>query len=160
PAVAQLSTEQAVYHFLSGYTAKVAGTEIGVKEPQATFSACFGAPFMALPPTFYARLLMEKIETHDVKCWLVNTGWAGKPYGESERIRIAHSRAIVKSVLTGRLDSVEFEVDPLFGFRTPLSCESVPADILNPRRAVTDKSGYEHRAARLADDFQEEFRTV
>lgn len=158
PPVALLSTEQAVYHFLSGYTAKVAGTEIGIKEPQATFSACFGAPFMALPPTFYATLLMEKIKKHDVKCWLVNTGWAGKPHGEGERIKIAHSRAIVKNILTGQLDSAEYDIYPLFGFKIPTTCEGVPSEILNPRTSVIDKSGYEQRAAKLADDFQKNFK--
>lgn len=109
PPVARLTPEQAVYHFLSGYTAKVAGTELGVKEPQATFSACFGAPFMALPPTVYAGLFMKKIHTHKVDCWLLNTGWAGEPYGKGERIRIAYSRALIKNVLNGALDRGEFK---------------------------------------------------
>ncbi|MCK4790425.1 MAG: phosphoenolpyruvate carboxykinase (ATP), partial [Desulfobacteraceae bacterium] len=158
PALAKLTPEQAVYHFLSGYTAKVAGTELGVKEPQATFSACFGAPFMVLPPTFYARLFMEKIRTHKVKCWLLNTGWAGKPYGEGERIKIAYSRALIKNLLNGALDMGEFERDPLFGFMIPKACEGVPQTILNPRDSAADKVRYEERARKLAVDFKENFK--
>jgi len=158
PALAKLTPEQAVYHFLSGYTAKVAGTELGVKEPQATFSACFGAPFMALPPTVYARLFMKKIQTHKVKCWLLNTGWAGKPYGEAERIKIAYSRALIEAILNGALDQGEFERDPLFGFMIPKSCEGVPREILNPRHFTSDRARYEERASKLAADFKENFK--
>jgi phosphoenolpyruvate carboxykinase (ATP) len=158
PPVAKLTTEQAVYHFLSGYTAKVAGTELGVKEPQATFSACFGAPFMALPPTVYAALFMKKIKMHNAKCWFVNTGWVGKPYGEGERIRIAHSRAIIKNILNGALEKGEFVKDPLFGFLIPKTCEGVPQEILNPALAGGDKARYEERARKLAKDFKENFR--
>jgi phosphoenolpyruvate carboxykinase (ATP) len=158
PPVAKLTTEQAVYHFLSGYTAKVAGTELGIEEPQATFSACFGAPFMALAPSVYAKLLMEKIQTHEVKCWLLNTGWAGEPYGEAERIKITYSRALVRNILNGALDKGEFERDPLFGFMTPKACEGVPHEMLNPRNATSDKARYEQRARKLAADFKENFR--
>ncbi|MBW1910033.1 MAG: phosphoenolpyruvate carboxykinase (ATP) [Deltaproteobacteria bacterium] len=158
PPVARLTPEQAVYHFLSGYTAKVAGTEVGVKEPQTTFSACFGAPFMALPPTVYAGLLMKKIRTHNVKCWLLNTGWSGEPYGEAERIKIAYSRALIKSLLNGTLDQGQFEKDPLFGFMIPKACEGVPSEILDPRNSTSDKAVYEERAKKLAADFKDNFK--
>jgi phosphoenolpyruvate carboxykinase (ATP) len=158
PPVARLTPEQALYHFLSGYTAKVAGTEQGVQEPQATFSACFGSPFMALPPTVYARLFMKKIQEHKVKSWLLNTGWAGDPYGERERIKIAHSRALIKNILNGALDQGEFERDPLFGFMIPKACEGVPSEILNPRNSTSDKARYEERARKLAGDFKENFK--
>jgi phosphoenolpyruvate carboxykinase (ATP) len=158
PPVAKLTPEQAVYHFLSGYTAKVAGTEIGVQEPEATFSACFGAPFMVLPPTVYAKLLMKKIRTHRVQCWLLNTGWAGKPYGEGERMKIAHSRAIIKNVLDNGLDRGEFEVDPLFGFMIPKMCDGVPSEVLNPRKSVSDRDRYEEQAKKLAHNFKDNFK--
>jgi phosphoenolpyruvate carboxykinase (ATP) len=156
--VAKLTTEQAVYHFLSGYTAKVAGTELGIKEPQATFSACFGAPFMALPPTVYARLLKEKIEKHQVACWLVNTGWSGRPYGEGDRIKIAHSRAIIKSILNDQLRQVEYVSDPLFKFQVPKTCAGVPPEILDPRSGAPNKAQYEERAKQLLADFQKNFK--
>jgi len=158
PPVARLSAEQAVYHFLSGYTAKVAGTEVGIKEPQATFSACFGAPFMALPPTVYADLLMKKVRQHNASCWLVNTGWAGNPYGEGDRIRIAHSRAIVKAILSGGLDSSGYETDPVFGLRIPKKVEGVPQEILFPRNAARDTAAYEERANGLAARFRKNFK--
>lgn len=158
PPVAKLSTGQAVYHFLSGYTAKVAGTELGVKEPQATFSSCFGAPFMALPPNVYGKLLMDKIEKHGVACWLVNTGWSGKPYGEGDRIKIAHSRAIIKGILTGSLERSEYAPDPLFRFLVPKSCEGVPPEVLDPRLGTTEKGRFEDRARKLLADFQKNFQ--
>ena len=158
PAVARLTPEQAVYHFLSGYTAKVAGTELGIREPQATFSACFGAPFMALPPVVYARLFTKKIQTPKVKCWLLNTGWVGKPYGEGERIKIAYSRALIRNVLNGALEKGGFERDPFFGFMTPKACEGVPQEILNPWKSSSDKARYEQRARRLGADFREHFK--
>ncbi|MBW1722477.1 MAG: phosphoenolpyruvate carboxykinase (ATP) [Deltaproteobacteria bacterium] len=158
PPVAKLTPEQAVYHFLSGYTAKVAGTEIGVKEPKATFSACFGAPFMVLPPTVYADLFMKKIRTHKVDCWLLNTGWVGEPYGKGDRIKIAYSRALIKSVLEGKLADVEYEKDPLFGFMVPKSCEGVPPEVLNPRTSTSNRAEYEERAKKLAQDFKDNFK--
>jgi phosphoenolpyruvate carboxykinase (ATP) len=158
PPVAKLTPEQAVYHFLNGYTAKVAGTELGVKEPQATFSACFGAPFMALPPMVYATLFMKKIQTHNAKCWFVNTGWVGKPYGEGDRIRIAYSRAIIKNILNGTLEKGEFVRDPLFGFQIPKTCEGVPQEILNAGLVSGDRAKYEERAKKLAKDFKENFK--
>jgi len=136
----------------------VAGTELGVKEPQATFSACFGAPFMALPPSVYGRLLMEKINRHQVKCWLVNTGWSGRPSGEGERIKIAYSRAIINSILSGRLEKEEFSPDPLFQFLVPQACEGVPPEVLDPRTGAEDKAEFEDRAQKLLADFQQNFK--
>jgi phosphoenolpyruvate carboxykinase (ATP) len=158
PPVAKLTVDQAVYHFLSGYTAKVAGTEVGIKEPRATFSACFGAPFMALPPAVYAGLFMKKLETHKANCWLVNTGWAGRPYGEGERIKIAYSRAIVRNILNGALEKGEFIEDRFFGFRVPRTCEGVPPEVLNPAALASDPVRYQERAKKLVNDFKENFR--
>ena len=158
PPVAKLTVEQAVYHFLSGYTAKVAGTEQGIEEPQATFSACFGAPFMALPPGVYGALFMKKLQTHGSKCWLVNTGWSGDPYGQAERIKIAYSRAIIRGILSGSLNDADYQQDPLFGFLIPKSCDGVPSEVLNPREAVRDVDAYDERARKLAADFKENFK--
>ncbi|MDY7035968.1 MAG: phosphoenolpyruvate carboxykinase (ATP) [Thermodesulfobacteriota bacterium] len=158
PPVARLTPEQAVYHFLSGYTAKVAGTEQGIKEPQTTFSACFGAPFMALPPTVYAGLLMKKIRKHNVKCWLLNTGWAGEPYGKAGRIKIEYSRALIKGILNGSLDRGEYRKDPIFGIMIPRECEAVPSGILDPRESTSDRARYEDRAKKLASDFRKNFK--
>jgi phosphoenolpyruvate carboxykinase (ATP) len=158
PPVAKLSVEQAVYHFLSGYTAKVAGTELGVKEPQSTFSSCFGAPFMALPPVVYADLFSKKIRTHNADCWLINTGWIGKPYGEGERIKIAYSRAIVRAILNGMLDEAVFDSDPVFGFLVPRACEGVPSELLQPAVVAENKAQYEARAKKLAEEFKANFK--
>ncbi len=159
PPLAMLTPSQAVYHFLSGYTAKVAGTEAGTgSEPQATFSACFGAPFMALTPTVYADLLRERIERHDVTCWLVNTGWTGGPYGVGKRIALAHTRAMVRAALEGRLVDVPMEEDPMFGLRVPLSIEGVPSELLKPRRTWKDGAAYDATAAQLVERFHENFR--
>ena len=142
-----------MYHFLSGYTAKVAGTERGVTEPTATFSTCFGAPFMALHPTVYATLLGEKILNGGVNCWLVNTGWTGGPYGQGKRMSIQYTRALLKAALSGKLDQVEFVTDPIFGIRVPSSCEGVPADILNPRNTWKDPKAFDEMARELARKF-------
>ncbi|MFZ0451553.1 MAG: phosphoenolpyruvate carboxykinase (ATP) [Desulfatiglandaceae bacterium] len=158
PPVAKLTVEQAVYHFLSGYTAKVAGTEQGIEEPQATFSACFGAPFMALPPGVYATLFLKKLKTHGAECWLVNTGWSGEPYGQAERIKIAYSRAIIRGILTGQLDQAEYERDSIFGFLVPKSCDGVPPEVLNPRASARDTAAYDERAGKLAADFKKNFK--
>ncbi|MBN1383048.1 MAG: phosphoenolpyruvate carboxykinase (ATP) [Deltaproteobacteria bacterium] len=158
PPVAKLTSEQAVYHFLSGYTAKVAGTEVGIKEPAATFSACFGAPFMVLPPTVYADLFLQKIREHAVDCWLLNTGWVGEPYGRGERIKIAYSRALIKAILEGNLAAGEFEPYPLFGFMIPKVCEGVPAEMLDPRLCTSNRDQYEERAMKLSLDFKENFK--
>jgi len=158
PPVARLTTAQAMYHFLSGYTAKVAGTERGVKEPQATFSACFGAPFMALNPVVYAGLLGEKIAHHDAGVWLINTGWSGGPYGTGERIKLAYTRAMVRGVLSGALDQGAMAKDPVFGLEVPETCPDVPPDVLQPRRTWKDMKGYDAQAQRLADMFAQNFR--
>jgi phosphoenolpyruvate carboxykinase (ATP) len=158
PPISRLTTEQASYHFLSGYTAKVAGTERGVTEPQATFSTCFGAPFMALPPTIYSELLAQKMREHGASCWLVNTGWSGGGYGEGERVKIAYSRAMVNAALDGRLDEVKYNRDPVFGLEIPVECPDVPAEILNPRDTWKDKSAYDRKAQELAKMFEENFQ--
>ncbi len=159
PPVARLSPEQAMYHFLSGYTAKVAGTERGIKEPQATFSTCFGAPFMPLRPTVYAKLLGERIAKHKVDCWLVNTGWSGGPYGIGQRMAIADSRAIVKATLDGSLSKVATEIDPIFGFQIPKECAGISShQILNPRNTWKDKAAYDAKAKELAVLFHNNFK--
>lgn len=158
PPISKLTPQQAMYHFISGYTAKVAGTEIGMgNEPQAVFSACFGAPFMALHPSAYARLLEEKIEKHNVNCWLVNTGMIGGKYGVGKRVKIAHTRAMVKAALTGALNNVSYSTEPVFGLAVPSKCPGVPADILNPRNAWSNPADYDEMAAKLATRFIENF---
>jgi phosphoenolpyruvate carboxykinase (ATP) len=157
PPIARLDPEQAKYHFISGYTAKVAGTERGVKEPQATFSACFGAPFMPLHPTVYADLLGKKIAEHDVSVWLVNTGWTGGPYGVGERFKIAHSRAVVRAALSGALANVDYVKDPIFGFSIPVECPGIPSELLNPRSTWSDPSAYDAKATELAGLFRRNF---
>jgi phosphoenolpyruvate carboxykinase (ATP) len=157
PPVARLTPEQAMYHFLSGYTAKVAGTEKGVKEPQATFSTCFGGPFMVLHPMVYANLLGEKIRQHGSRCWLVNTGWTGGPYGQGQRMKIAYTRAMVESLLNGSLDCVDCVPDPIFGLRVPQACPGVPENVLNPRGTWADPQAYDAQAARLAGMFIQNF---
>jgi phosphoenolpyruvate carboxykinase (ATP) len=157
PPVARLTPEQAMYHFLSGYTAKVAGTEKGVTEPQATFSTCFGAPFMVHHPTVYARMLGEKIEKYNVKCWLINTGWSGGPYGVGSRMSIKYTRAMVRAVLNGELNKVEFVTDPIFGLAIPAACPEVPAEVLNPRNTWQDGAAYDAKARHLARLFADNF---
>ena len=157
PPIARLTKEQAMYHFLSGYTARVAGTEAGVKEPSATFSTCFGGPFMALNPAVYGELLRRKIDEHNVSCWLVNTGWSGGPYGVGDRIKIAYSRALVKAALDGSLDSGVFEKDAFFGLDIPTVCPGVPSEVLNPRNTWSDKSLYDETAGKLVAMFKENF---
>ncbi len=158
PPIARLTPAQAMYHFLSGYTAKVAGTERGVTEPQATFSTCFGAPFMVLSPTVYANLLGDKISRHRVKVWLVNTGWTGGPYGVGKRIPIAYTRAMVHAALDGSLDDVPKEIDPVFGLAVPNSSPGVPPELLNPRNTWADKAAYDEQARRLARMFADNFK--
>ncbi|MCL4232893.1 MAG: phosphoenolpyruvate carboxykinase (ATP) [Deltaproteobacteria bacterium] len=154
PPISRLSTGQAMYHFLSGYTAKVAGTEKGLgKEPQATFSTCFGAPFMVHHPTTYALLLKKYIETHDTHCWLVNTGWSGGPYGEGRRMKIEHTRALVNFALDGSLATVPTRIDPTFGFEVPLEVPGVPKDVLDPRATWKDPDAYDRKARELAGRF-------
>jgi phosphoenolpyruvate carboxykinase (ATP) len=159
PPIAKLTPEQAMYHFISGYTAKVAGTEKGLgKEPQATFSACFGAPFMVHHPGVYAELLRERIAKHGASCWLVNTGWSGGPYGEGQRMKIAHTRAMVRAALDGRLNQVATEADPVFGIHVPTSCPDVPSEVLKPRNTWRDAAAYDAKAQHLAGLFQENFK--
>jgi phosphoenolpyruvate carboxykinase (ATP) len=157
PPVARMSNAQAMYHFLSGYTAKVAGTERGVTEPQATFSACFGAPFMALKPSVYAELLGQKIAKHDVQAWLINTGWSGGPYGVGERVNLPYTRAMVRAVLGGQLDDVPLKEDPVFGIQVPESCPGVPSEVLQPRLTWRDPQAYDEQARKLAGMFAENF---
>ncbi|HVF87726.1 MAG TPA: phosphoenolpyruvate carboxykinase [Pyrinomonadaceae bacterium] len=158
PPVARLSPEQAMYHFLSGYTAKIAGTERGVKEPEATFSTCFGAPFMVLHPGVYADLLGRRMEEHKAHCWLVNTGWSGGPYGEGERMKITHTRAMIRAILTGALSEIETRPDPVFGVHVPISCPDVPAEVLTPRNTWRDKDAYDRKARELARRFNDNFK--
>jgi len=146
-----------MYHFLAGYTAKVAGTEAGIKEPQATFSPCFGAPFMALPPTVYAKLLGDKLAQHKVDVWLVNTGWSGGSYGQGHIIKLELTRAMVKAVLSGALKNVATKPDPIFGVAVPLSCPGVPDEMMNPRDTWTDKTAYDRKARELATMFEQNF---
>ncbi len=157
PPVARLTTEQAMYWFLSGYTAKVAGTERGVTEPSATFSTLFGAPFMPLPPTLYADLFGRLVEEHSTRVWLVNTGWTGGPHGVGGRISIAYSRAVVRAALGGKLDDVETVEEPVFGLAIPTSCPGVPSELLQPRQAWPDPDAYDEAARRLAQRFVENF---
>jgi phosphoenolpyruvate carboxykinase (ATP) len=158
PPVSKLTPDQAMYHFLSGYTAKLAGTEKGLgNEPQATFSACFGAPFLALHPSVYAEMLGRKIAEHDVNCWLVNTGWSGGPFGVGERMKISYTRAMVHAALDGRLAEVETRPDPVFGVHVPVSCPGVPDEVLNPRNTWADKDAYDRAAQDLAERFRTNF---
>lgn len=157
PPIARLTPEQAMYHFISGYTAKVAGTEKGVTEPTAAFSACFGAPFMVRHPSVYAQLLADKIARHRVNCWLVNTGWTGGPYGTGSRIPIRHTRALLHAALNGALDEVEMRVDDRFSFMVPTGAPDVPAEILNPRATWSDPGAYDVQANRLVGLFQQNF---
>jgi phosphoenolpyruvate carboxykinase (ATP) len=158
PPIARLTPEQAMYHFLSGYTAKVSGTEKGVKEPQATFSTCFGGPFMVHHPMVYARLLGEKIRKHNAQCWLVNTGWTGGPYGTGNRMKIAYTRAMIDALIKGSLNDVPYRVDPVFGIQVPQSCPEVPVDALQPRSTWQDPSAYDEQARKLAKMFIDNFQ--
>ncbi|MCG5535709.1 phosphoenolpyruvate carboxykinase (ATP) [Ectothiorhodospira mobilis] len=157
PPVSRLTPAQAMYHFISGYTAKVAGTEVGVTEPQATFSACFGAPFLVWHPTRYAQLLAERIRRHDVQVWLVNTGWSGGPYGVGRRMPIAHTRAIIDAIHGGDLASAPTVEDPVFGVQVPTRCPGVPEETLIPANTWSDAAAYRETAARLARLFHENF---
>jgi phosphoenolpyruvate carboxykinase (ATP) len=157
PPIARLTAEQAMYHFLSGYTAKVAGTERGVTEPSATFSACFGAPFLPRHPGVYAGMLGERIERHGVKVWLVNTGWTGGPYGRGSRMKLGHTRTMVRAALAGELDGTSFARDPVFGVEVPVVVPGVPTEVLSPRGTWADPSAYDAQARKLAEMFRENF---
>jgi phosphoenolpyruvate carboxykinase (ATP) len=146
-----------MFHFLSGYTAKVAGTEIGVTEPEATFSTCFGAPFMPRHPSIYGNLLKERIAKGGVTCWLVNTGWTGGKYGAGKRMPIKATRALLNAALDGSLNSAEFRKDPYFGFEVPVAVPGVDSAILDPRSTWADKDDFDRTAARLVDLFCENF---
>lgn len=159
PPISQLTPEQAMYHFISGYTAKVAGTERGITEPQATFSACFGAPFMPLHPMAYAELLAEKIRAHGSKVWLVNTGWSGGAYGTGSRIKLQYTRRMVNAALNGELDDVAYTAEPFFGLRVPTTINGVPDEILLPRQTWADKEDYDCKARELAAMFKRNFAT-
>lgn len=159
PPVARLTTNQALYHFISGYTSKIAGTEIGLRiEPEITFSTCFGAPFMVHHPGYYAELLSQKITRHRVNCWLLNTGWVGGPYGVGKRINIHHTRSLLNAILTGELTNVEYSKDPVFGFEVPRMCPDVPSHILNPALAWPDEFTYYQKYKELAARFIDNFR--
>jgi phosphoenolpyruvate carboxykinase (ATP) len=157
PPISRLTPEQARYYFLSGYTAKVAGTERGVTEPEATFSVCFGAPFLPLPPQTYSRMLGEKITKHDARVWLVNTGWTGGPFGVGKRMKLTYTRAMLRAALEGKLDEVPTEKDPVFGLEIPLSCPDVPDTVLRPRDTWSDASAYDEQARKLAGMFKANF---
>jgi phosphoenolpyruvate carboxykinase (ATP) len=158
PPIARLSPNQALYQFISGYTSKIAGTEVGLREsPEMTFSACFGGPFMVHHPYKYAELLKRKIERYDAKCWLVNTGWIGGPYGVGKRISIRHTRALLNAALCGKLDDVKYTKDPVFGFLVPMECPGVPAEVLSPSSSWGDKKEYDRHYKDLAMRFKENF---
>ncbi|MEQ1730543.1 MAG: phosphoenolpyruvate carboxykinase (ATP), partial [Vicinamibacterales bacterium] len=159
PPISRLSPSAAMYHFLSGYTAKVAGTEKGVTEPKATFSTCFGAPFLPLAPSRYAELLGEKIARHNAQVWLVNTGWTGGPHGVGSRMRIRFTRAMIAAALGGALDGVRYDTHPVFNLPVPQSCPDVPPEVLNPRGTWADKAAYDAQAAKLARMFRDNFKT-
>ncbi len=158
PPIARLTPNQALYQFISGYTSKIAGTEVGLgKEPEITFSACFGGPFMVHHPYKYAELLKNKIERYGVTCWLVNTGWVGGPYGVGKRISIRYTRALLNAALNGKLDHVKFAHDPIFGFEVPTQCPDVPAEVLNPALSWHDQKEYDRRYKDLAMRFKQNF---
>jgi len=158
PPISKLTPEMAMYHFLSGYTAKLAGTEVGVNEPIATFSECFGAPFMPLNPIEYAKLLGKFIKKHDVSCWLINSGWSGGPYGEGERMSIKLTRNLVNAAFSGFLDDVSYHRDNNFSFLVPESCPNVESSILNPKNTWSDKNAYDDKARKLAGLFIDNFK--
>ena len=157
PPISRLTPEQAMYHFLSGYTAKVAGTERGVTEPQATFSACFGSPFLPRHPGVYAKMLGERLREHGSDVWLVNTGWTGGGHGVGSRMKLAHTRAMVNAALDGKLNDAEFATDPVFGVDVPVAIEGVPSEVLQPRGAWSDAAEYDAAAAHLAEMFKANF---
>ena len=158
PPISRLTPEQAAYHFISGYTAKVAGTEIGVKEPQATFSACFGEPFMPMHPGVYADLLSSKMEEHNATAWLINTGWSGGPYGVGNRMKIKYTRAMLNAALDGELEAVDYTLDERFGFEVPQTCPGVPSEVLQPVQTWSDRESYNKTADKLAEMFVDNFK--
>jgi phosphoenolpyruvate carboxykinase (ATP) len=161
PPIARLSPEQAIYHFISGYTSKIAGTEIGLgAEPEITFSTCFGGPFMVHHPYRYAEMLKARLLRHGAACWLVNTGWTGGPFGVGKRISIRYTRALLNAALTGKLSGAEFRQDPVFGFEVPVECEGVPAQILDPAASWPNREAYHQKYATLAARFVQNFQLI
>jgi phosphoenolpyruvate carboxykinase (ATP) len=158
PPIAKLTPEMAGYHFLSGFTARLAGTEDGVDDPEPTFSPCFGAPFMPRDPVLYATMLEERLRTHPTQCWLVNTGWSGGPYGEGKRMRISVTRSLLKAALTGELDDVEMTPHPVLRVLVPTHCPGVPVKLLDARSTWEDQAAYDVSAAELARHFVENFK--
>ncbi len=159
PPIARLTPDQALYHFISGYTSKIAGTEIGLgEEPEITFSTCFGGPFMVHHPAFYANLLKNKIERYGVTCWLINTGWVGGPYGVGKRISIRYTRTLLNAALDGLLDQVEYTTDPVFGFQVPKSCPEIPKSVLDPGSSWSSRDAYTKRYRALASRFIDNFK--
>jgi phosphoenolpyruvate carboxykinase (ATP) len=159
PPIARLTTDQALYHFISGYTSKIAGTEVGLgEEPEITFSACFGGPFMVHHPAFYADLLKRKVERYGVNCWLINTGWVGGPYGVGKRISIRHTRALLSAVLNGKLLDVDYYTDPIFGFQVPTRCPDVPEGVLYPAEAWPSEQEYWKKYRQLAARYIDNFK--
>jgi phosphoenolpyruvate carboxykinase (ATP) len=158
PPISRLTPAQAMYYFISGYTAKVAGTEEGVVDPQATFSACFGSPFLPLHATQYAEMLGEKMQRYQTNVWLVNTGWTGGAFGTGSRIRLRYTRYMITAALTGKLDKVKYSTHPIFGLEMPDECPDVPNDVLDPRKTWVDKEAYDKQAAKLANSFVENFK--
>ncbi|MGB8704391.1 MAG: phosphoenolpyruvate carboxykinase (ATP) [Gillisia sp.] len=158
PPISKLTPGQAAYHFTSGYTAKVAGTEAGIDEPQPSFSACFGAPFMPLHPTEYAKMLSRKMKENNVNVWLVNTGWTGGSYGTGSRMKLKYTRAMINAALKGDLQQVEYTTHPVFGLKMPVECENVPTEVLNPRDTWEDKDAYDAKAKKLAASFKDNFK--
>jgi phosphoenolpyruvate carboxykinase (ATP) len=159
PPVARLSPAQAMYHYMSGYTAKVAGTEMGVNEPQATFSPCFGGPFLVWHPSKYAELLAAQLQRHGAQAWLVNTGWTGGGHGVGHRIKLAVTRAIIDGIHSGALRDAPVTPDPVFGFDTVIACPGAPAEMLVPRNTWSDSAAYDDTARKLAGLFRENFKT-
>jgi phosphoenolpyruvate carboxykinase (ATP) len=161
PPIARLTPEQAIYHFISGYTSKIAGTEIGLGvEPQITFSTCFGGPFMVHRPYTYAGMLKARLLRHGVACWIVNTGWTGGAFGVGKRISIRHTRALLDAALTGKLAGVRFRTDPVFGFEVPEECDGVPSQILDPAATWPNREAYHAQYRTLASRFIENFKLV
>lgn len=159
PPISKLTKGQAMYHFISGYTAKVAGTEDGVTEPKPAFSACFGAPFMPLHPTKYAEMLGEKMTEQNVNVWLINTGWTGGPYGVGSRMKLKYTRAMITAAMNGELNNVTFNEDPIFGVQIPVAVPNVPSELLTPKNTWSDKAAYDAKANELANSFNKNFET-
>ena len=157
PPVSILSADEVMYHFVTGFTSKLAGTEVGITEPQATFSACFGDPFMSQKPHVYASLLAKRMQEHDTRCILLNTGWSGGPYGVGERMSLKYTRALLDSALSGAFDDAELETQPILNLRMPMSCPNVPDEILDPRSTWEDVEAYDQQALKLRDMFRENY---